>query len=775
MEKHKMDLLPLLFPLRVFNNRRIIVLFAALLMAACNSDDSSSDPQAGIPKDPGTPNGDTVDPSVIPVDDTARGLLGLDERPVNQSCLAPERPVVSSDVKLQRVWPNLSFKQPLKLLPMPPTPGNENRWYVLEQTGTVLTFDGSSDSVQNATVALDYSEDSDSDIKVQNAEDAGLLGMSFHPDFASTGEAFLSYTVKPSTKGPRHESRVTRILSLDGGLTLDSSTESIVLAIDQPFLFHNVGDVGFGPDGYMYIGVGDGGNQGDPQDNAQNPDNLLGKFLRIDVDASSPYAIPPNNPFASGGGRSEIFAMGMRNPWRWSFDRLTGDLWAGDVGQREEEEINLVRIGENYGWRCYEGNQRFDESNCLSEDAYTAPVISYGHDEGKSVTGGYVYRGEQIPGLYGDYIYGDFIGGVIWALTPDGNGGYQRRELLRQSGLGLASFSEGPDGELYVVDYNGGGLYKIVPKSTDTTTSGPALALSATGCVDPASPSNPASGLIAYNVRHPFWSDGVNKERFVAMPDGSSAEIDEQGDLEFPINTVFLKNFRLGDQLIESRLFVRHDDGGWAGYSYEWNDSQTDAMLLTGAREKRFGDQVWRYPSRSQCLDCHTEAAGFSLGLEVRQLDAKFNYPSTQRDGNQLDTLHHIGLLSESATDSMRAMPFQPLDAESASLSERARSYLHVNCSSCHQPGGTTRASMDLRYNTPMAQTGTCNTEPSQSTLGITDARIIAKGLPDNSVLLARLQAGDENRMPPIGNTVVDQPAVTLLREWIAQGADCSE
>jgi len=441
------------------------MLSISLGVASCSSDESSPDSSQGmqnpgVQNEVGTPASDQspgTDVQEPPNDSAFRGMLGLEERPVNQTCLAPDRPVVNSNVKLQRVWPNLSFNQPLKMLQVPGTPANQDRWYVVEQTGRVMTFDGSNDAVASATIALDYSEDSSSAVKVQNAEDAGFLGMTFHPNFAVTGEAFLSYTVAPNTRGNQHTSRITRILSNDGGLTLDSSTESLVLAVDQPFLFHNVGDLGFGPDGYLYIGSGDGGSAGDPQDNAQNPDSLLGKFLRIDVDAATPYAIPPDNPFVNGGGRPEVFAIGLRNPWRWSFDRLTGDLWAGDVGQRREEEINLIRRGQNYGWRCFEGSLSFDESNCSSVDAYEAPVISYGHDEGESVTGGFVYRGNAIPGIVGDYLYGDFISGVIWALTPDGAGGFVRRELI-QSDLGLASFGQGSDGELYVVDYFGGGL-----------------------------------------------------------------------------------------------------------------------------------------------------------------------------------------------------------------------------------------------------------------------------------------------------------------------------
>lgn len=756
----------------------ITPILAALLIAACGSGGSTpTDPATEAPPAPETPdNGSPGSPTDIvepPENDNSRGLLGLDERSSNLSCLAPQRQVVSSDAKLQRVWPNLSFENPTKILQAPPSPGNPNRWYVLEQAGKILTFDGTSNDVSSATVALDYTAGSGSEVEVDASQDAGMLGMAFHPDFATSGEAFLSYTVDPNRSGIKHESHVTRILSFDGGLTLDTSTETMVMSVDQRRLFHNVGDLGFGPDGYMYIGSGDGGGAGDRDNLAQNPDTVLGKFLRIDVDSASPYGIPPDNPYANGGGRAEVFALGLRNPWRWSFDRLTGDLWAGDVGQAREEEISLIRKGENYGWRCYEGSREFNTEGCLSEDAYTAPVISYGTDDGESVTGGYVYRGTQNPGLYGDYIYGDFVSGTIWALRPDGSGGYIQRELLRQNGLGLASFGEGYDGELYVVDYFGGGLYKIVPDNGGESADGPAATLSATGCVDPANPSIAAPGVVPYEVRHAFWSDGASKERFVAIPDESSIGLTDTGDFDFPINTVLMKNFRLSGQLIETRLFVRHDDGGWEGYSYEWNDSQTDAMLLPGAKQKQFGDQVWHYPSRGQCLQCHTEASGFSLGLEVRQLDTRFNYPTTQRDGNQIDTLHHVGLLSDEASESTRDSLLQAVNSESATLSERARSYLHANCSSCHQPGGTTRASIDLRYDTLMAQTGACNSEPGQSSLGITNPKIIAEGQPENSVLLARMKAKDANRMPPIGNTVTDQAGVDLITEWITAGADC--
>jgi uncharacterized repeat protein (TIGR03806 family) len=687
-------------------------------------------------------------------------VSGLDVRPSNTSCLAPPRP--EGEIALQRVFPNLSFEQPVLALQ---APGNGTWWYVVEKTGRIYRFDARTPATTQKNLVLDLTG------YVNPVSEGGLLSMAFHPNFPISPEIYLSYTAGNLNAG-QFESRIARFTSDDEGASIDPATEQIILTVPQPYGNHNGGNIAFGADGYLYVGLGDGGSGGDPQDNAQNPNNRLGAMLRIDV-RSNPYAIPPDNPFAAGGGRPEIYAFGLRNPWRWSFDRADGaTLWAGDVGQGSWEEIDIIERGGNYGWRCYEGDAEYNLAGCQARDAYDFPIAVYGRDEGRSVTGGFVYRGNDIPFLQGTYVFGDFATGAIWGLSQQG-GSWQRAELLENgSGLAVSSFAEDARGELFVVDYGGGGLYRLALQNGGST-SGPAALLSETGCVDPSDPRAASSGLVPYAVKTPFWSDGAIKKRFMGVPDGRRIGIATDGDFVFPPGTVLLKHFTLNGQYIETRLFVRHEDGGWAGYSYRWRGDQTDAELLDDRLEVSISGQLWHYPGRSECIVCHTTAAGSSLGLETRQLDQELRYPSTGRTANQLDTLRSIGLVSTSIPDATRSPALVAPDDPGANLSARARSYLHSNCAGCHRPGGLGRGTMDLRITTPLAQAGACDVIPTLGELGIADARLLAPGDPDRSILLARIEALDGNRMPPLGSNVVDQEGVALIREWIDSLADC--
>jgi glucose/arabinose dehydrogenase len=295
--------------------------------------------------------------------------------------------------------------------------------------------------------------------------EAGLLGLAFHPRFTENGQVFLSYTAS----GRRLTSTVSRFkVTADGRIAADS--EQVLLKVEQPYGNHNGGQIAFGPDGLLYMGLGDGGSAGDPKDNGQNPKTLLGAILRIDVDNGDPYAIPKDNPFASSDkGRGEVYAWGMRNPWRWSFDRNTGELWVGDVGQNDWEEIDLVTHAGNYGWNIKEGTHCYAIDDCETpalKARLIDPVAEYGHDLGCSVTGGYVYRGQGIASLQGTYVFGDFCSGRIWGLTPEGQTQDGRKKfqksLLEDSDLMIASFAEDNQGEIYVIHYDGE-IYKIVP------------------------------------------------------------------------------------------------------------------------------------------------------------------------------------------------------------------------------------------------------------------------------------------------------------------------
>jgi len=368
----------------------------------------------------------------------------------------PPPPTNPPAIALDAVYPSLpAFLSPVLAVQ---APGDAARWYVVEQRGMVHVFDNDP-AVASSAVFVDIRARVD-----DGPGEAGLLGMAFHPDFATNGYVYLSYTRNLGTL----ESVIARY-ALNGN-ALDPASETILLTVAQPFGNHNGGNIAFGPDGYLYIGLGDGGGAGDPDENGQDTTTLLGAMLRIDVDGAAPYAIPGDNPFAgntecAAGPTTqpcpEIYAWGFRNPWRWSFDRETGDLWVGDVGQNLWEEVDRVELGMNYGWDEREGAHCFEPPSGCST-ASVDPITEYSHDLGdRSITGGFVYRGAAFPALRGFYVFGDFISGRIWSVAADAGQGTEP-DLLLASTRNIAAFAEGADGELYVVAY-AGRLYRIVP------------------------------------------------------------------------------------------------------------------------------------------------------------------------------------------------------------------------------------------------------------------------------------------------------------------------
>lgn len=367
---------------------------------------------------------------------------------------------------VERVFDRLpAFASPVAALQ---APGDAATWYVVEQPGRVLAFDARADVAATRTV-IDLRD------RVTAGGERGLLGMAFHPAYPTNPRAYLSYT---TTVSGSLVSRVSEFQTRDGGLTLDAGSEHVLLRVAQPAVNHNGGHLAFGPDdGLLYIGFGDGGGSGDGWGafgNGQGLQTVLGKMLRIDVEgasATAPYRIPAGNPYAGnapcaeGEGAQpcpEIYAFGFRNPWRWSFDRATAELWVADVGQGAREEVDRVIAGGNYGWRCFEGTLVYNADCGPNAASSLPPVLEYARDAGHAITGGYVYRGTDIPGLAGRYVFADFVSGRLWHVPGDvaPTRVVQAAEAV-QSGLAIASFAESTDGELYVLDY-GGALYRIV-------------------------------------------------------------------------------------------------------------------------------------------------------------------------------------------------------------------------------------------------------------------------------------------------------------------------
>ncbi len=349
-------------------------------------------------------------------------------------------------VRMFVAFPNLSFQRPLLL-----THANDDsgRLFVIEQTGRIFVFADRPDASE-AEVFLDVRERVRSWPRYFNEE--GFLALAFHPQYRTNGYFYVCYTAS----NPRRSVLSRLSASADDPDRADANSEYILLEVDQPYANHNGSTVIFGPDGYLYVSLGDGGSAGDPENRAQNLGALLGKILRIDVnreEGGRRYAIPSDNPFVGRSAvRGEIWAYGLRNVWRMSFDRQTGDLWAGDVGQNAREEIDLITRGGNYGWRIREGSRRFTSES--SSDPLIDPIVEYSHPTGLSVTGGYVYRGSRVPRLQGVYIYADYVTGRIWGLRLEDGRLTAHRQLLHQP-KNILSFGEGPDGELYLLVEDG--------------------------------------------------------------------------------------------------------------------------------------------------------------------------------------------------------------------------------------------------------------------------------------------------------------------------------
>ena len=704
-------------------------------------------------------------------DGPTRAEFGLDERPANPTCVAKARPVVDTGVTLERVWSGLSFNGPMYATQ---APGDDSQWYVVERNGTIRAFPAT--ATTNAEVRMFAT------VTVNASGEGGLLGFAFHPSWPAKREAYLSYTrdvtggdPAPPTcpdSGQPFTSVVARFTSTNNGMSLDSGPDEI-LKVGQPYANHNGGTIQFGLDGNLYFGLGDGGSGNDPCGSGQDANTLLGKILRIDINAGAgSYNIPADNPYVGvPNTRSEIWASGFRNPFRWSFDRLTGELWVGDVGQNTWEEIDRVAKGGNYGWRTCEGfHQRGNTAALCGTPGFSDPIVEHGRSEAQSITGGNVYRGSAMPSLVGTYIYGDFATGTIWAILFDANNQPVSKPITSVAPQTLVAFAQGNDGELYTVQLSGE-ISKLVPAAPAPPDGFPQK-LSETGCFDPADPKTPVSGLIPFDVISPLWSDGADKTRHLAIPDGTTITVQPDQDWDLPIGSVVSKTFSVGDKRIETRLFMRHADGGWAGYTYEWDDDGRDATLLPAGKLRPLDSGgAWAYPSRSQCIQCHSVASGGTLGLETAQLNRETVYPATNRLSNQLATLEHIGMFATPVGPPETAPKLaEPTGADA--LEARARSYLHANCSHCHRPMGGGQGMMDLRFAQTLADTKTCDATNTQGpVMGAT--KLVMPGSPEASILALRLHATDSKRMPPVGVSVTDNAGGAVIDDWIRSLTAC--
>jgi uncharacterized repeat protein (TIGR03806 family) len=789
-----------------------------VLLTACQG---QKVPDAGAPTDLAGP---VIDLASSPPDatmDTDDGMLvvdaavayGYDVRPTNATCKAFTAPPVSASLQLVDQFPNIPLDTPTGLFQRP---GDNTRWYVTQRDGLIVRFPN-----DPAATGADMHTVLDLTAVTYVATDCSMSGIAFPPDFATSKHAYVSYCYGGPETGGQLQVRVSRFASSDGGDTLDPASEQLVFS--QDFQYDaNHPDVGlhesdamrFGPDGYLYFSIGDGGPQGSIGGHqAQDTNDLRGKLHRIDpsdfnkeltkdfVAGRGRVAadIPADNPFVGGGGAPSIYAYGFRNPWQWHFDSATNKIWLGDVGNDSWEEVDRdVQKGGNYGWGVFEGTHCTgyfanppDAEDCTTP-TLIQPLLDYAHgyadDEGHAVTGGIVYRGTGVPSLTGAYIFGDSSVGHVWAVhdvdsIPAAPAMQPLKDLLF-SNIPVSAFAEDQDGELYAtILYSPGGAYSgrilklaAVPAS-GMPGDGPPPLLSQTGCFDANDPSTPVDGVIPFAPSAQLWSDGATKRRWLALPDDATIDVQPDGDFIFPPGSVLMKEFSVAGQRVETRFFVRQvANGKWAGYTYAWNGAQTDATLQdeNEGSVPLTGGGTWTTPSHADCAACHTTIANTNLGPEVAQLNHAITYPSGVR-ANQLETLAHIGLLTNAPTGPQPSLA--AIDDPTRSIEDRARGYLHANCSGCHRPGGPTFTPPDFRYATALHDMGICNVPPTiDDLLGYIpdNPMLFAPGDPQRSVMWWRDTSTDPAiRMPPLMRTTTLPIAAFVLSGWISSTTAC--
>jgi uncharacterized repeat protein (TIGR03806 family) len=729
---------------------------------------------------------------------------------------SPEEPL---PYRVRRAYPQMPIELPIAVIAQPGT----DRMIVINQ-----------DRPHGATRLMRFVDTPDVEASETLVErDDTAYGIAFHPDFAHNGYLYVGSSGPGNAEGEARRSRVTRY-AISGEKPGAIDPRSAREIISWQSAGHDGADVTFGLDGMLYVTSGDGTSDSDTNLAGQGLDHLLGKVLRIDVDhpdTGREYGIPTDNPFVDRPDtRAETWAYGLRNPWRITTDPETGHIWVGNNGQDMWEQAYLIQRGANYGWSVYEGSHPFYLNRTLGPTPVVKPTVEHSHSEARSLTGGVVYYGKQLPELSGAYIYGDYSTGMIWAVKHDGQQILWHKPIADTT-LQIAGFGLDTRGELLVVDHRGqgqGALYGLEPNPDQEANADFPRRLSETGLFRDVASHTMQPSLIPYGVNAPLWSDGAHKTRYLALPRADS-KIDMTASRAwvFPDKTVLVKSFAIEEfqgveasrRWIETRLLTRQA-GEWVGYSYRWNDAGTDATLV----DREGLDQAftintpqgprtlaWRYPGRAECMVCHTRAFGFVLGLNTLQMNRDHDYGGVQE--NQLELLERLGRLQvdwarpagaalrqqaetrglkgaeldayvrqqtasrQKRASATSALLFEPATAyeklvdpydASQDLTARARSYLHANCAICHVAAGGGNAQIDLEFSTPPAKMRLLDETPLHHTFEIPDARLIAPGAPQRSVLLHRMAMRERGQMPQLATTRVDRQAVEMLRAWIA-------
>ncbi len=740
--------------------------------------------------------------------------VGWGPRVANETLTMPLYPPADpeNEYVIEDALGGFPFNQPMAIRSVT---GETNRLFVAERPGVIVAITNLVSP--NRTEYLNISS------VVNTSGEGGLLSFDFHPDYPNNGHLFVYYALSTTTPGGSgFHLRLSRFtVSASNPNWVDPASEVVLFTQYHRRQNHNGGDVHFRGDGYLYISLGDEGGSNDPYDNGQRIDGgFFSSVMRIDVDeqpgslAPNPhpaiagtttnYMIPPDNPFIGATSfnsesvnpnevRTEIYAIGLRNPFRMAFDPVTDELYVADVGQGAREEINLIEKGGNYGWKWREGTIATPGIGTPPPGFtnWLDPILEYTHgnatNQGRSVTGGVVYRGDRLPELVGHYLFGDYVNGHVWSLTHNGTSATSFNWLGNTPNI--VGFGTDPrNGDILIASLTGNRVRRLARAPVTGDVLPPTL--SQAGVFFDRQELIPYAGIVGYDLNVPFWSDRALKYRWFSLPDlADTIQFAPEGPWTFPDGTVWIKHFDLelveGDpdstRRLETRLLIKNDSGaGGYGVTYRWGASTDDAVLVpasgldeTFVIESAGGvlyTQVWRYPSRAECLACHQPGAGFALGFNTAQLHR--DHVQAGVETNQLLAMSTYGYLNTNVADRIhRLRALAHPTNELYSVEYRARSYIQANCASCHFPGGPALGSWDARIDRGLSLTGIIDGSLANDQ-GNPANRVLVPDAVDLSMLHTRIASLGGDRMPPVGSSVLDAEGVDLIVDWITELAD---
>lgn len=720
-------------------------------------------------------------------------------RLANSTLNVPSSPP-PTNYQLNNAFGSLSFTQPTCLAS---PPASTTQLFVCEKTGALKLVPDVTATTPSSTTIMT--------LGVSSSGEQGLLGLAFHPSYATNGYFFVFYSITVSGTTYERVSRFTMANPTSASPSLVGGSERILIQQADQADNHNGGDLHFGPDGYLYVSLGDEGGQNDQFNNSQRIDlDFFSGLLRIDVDkkqgslepnahAAVPtdngiarYSVPPDNPYVGittfngsavtpSAVRTEFWAVGLRNPWRFSFD-TTGELWLADVGQNVYEEVDLITRGGNYGWAWREGLHAGPKSaQTVAGVTLQDPLYEYVHGsstfQGNSVTGGLVYRGNRFANLVGAYVFADYVSGNIWTLRRTA-GAPDVQRIAGEGGI-VAFGSDPSNGDILLADIDGNRILRL---ASGTPAGNYPETLSATGVFADLADLSPSPGVLPYEPNLTFWSDYAQKRRWFVVPDAvSKLTWSRDGVWTFPTGAIWVKHFDLETtrgnpatrKRLETRLLVKNSGGSY-GVSYRWNDAQTEATLVPdeGAdfninviENGTPRVQRWHIPSRAECLSCHSPQAGHVLSFNTRQLNR--SNVLNGFSGNQIELLNTAGYFSNTP-EAPNVLPrhLRP-DETSYPVEARVRSYLDVNCSYCHATGGTAPTDWDGRATLTLEETGLINGEAANNG-GNSANKLVVPGDTAHSIVYNRVAvANGFTRMPPLATSELDQVSIAMLAEWI--------